>query len=37
MTQLTDEIRELIDRANEAERRIVLKYLRQRLPPHPLE
>jgi hypothetical protein len=37
MTQLTDEIRELIGRASEAERRIVLKYLRQRLPPYPLE
>ncbi len=37
MTQLTDEIHDLIDRASEAERRIVLKYLRRRLPPHPLE
>lgn len=37
MTQLTDEIRELIGRANEAERRAVLQYLRQQLPLHPLE
>lgn len=37
MSKLTDEIRELIDRASEKERRLVLNYLRQRIPVHPLE
>lgn len=37
MSELTDEIRVLIDEASEEEQRIVLKYLLQRLPPHPLE
>lgn len=37
MSKLTDEICELIDRSNEEERHLVLKYLRQRVPLHPLE
>ncbi len=37
MSELTDEICELIDRSSEEERRVVLKYLRQRVPLHPLE
>jgi hypothetical protein len=37
MSELTDEICELIDKSREAERRLVLKYLRQRVPLHPLE
>jgi hypothetical protein len=37
MSELTDEICELIDRSSEEERRLVLKYLRQRVPLHPLE
>ena len=37
MSELTDEICELIDRSSEEERRLVLRYLRQRVPLHPLE
>lgn len=37
MSKLTDEICELIDRSSEEERRLVLKYLRQQVPLHPLE
>jgi hypothetical protein len=37
MSELTDEICELIDRSSEEERRLVLNYLRQRVALHPLE
>lgn len=37
MSELTDEICELIDRSSEEERRLVLNYLRRRVPLHPLE
>ncbi|MGD1097731.1 MAG: hypothetical protein ABSB35_37805 [Bryobacteraceae bacterium] len=37
MSELTDEICGLIDRSSEEERRLVLNYLRQRVPLHPLE
>lgn len=37
MSGLTDEISALIDQATEEEKRTVLTYLRQQLPPHPLE
>ena len=37
MTALTAEICELIERATEEERKVVLAYLRERLPLHPLE
>jgi hypothetical protein len=37
MSDLTDEICQLIDRANEEERRLVLNYLRRRVPLHQLE
>jgi hypothetical protein len=37
MSELTDEVCELIDRSNEDERRLILNYLRQRVSLHPLE
>jgi hypothetical protein len=37
MSDLTDEIRELIDRSSVEEKRLVLNYLRQHIPLHPLE
>ncbi|MDP2999811.1 MAG: hypothetical protein Q8N47_20145 [Bryobacterales bacterium] len=37
MSELTDRICELIDGSSEGERRLVLNYLRQRVPVHPLE
>ena len=37
MSALTDKICELIERSTEEERRLVLNYLRQHLPLHPLE
>lgn len=37
MSQLTDEICDLINRTSEEERRLVLNYLRHRIPLHPLE
>jgi hypothetical protein len=37
MSELADEIRALIDRSTERERTLILDYLRQRLPLHPLE
>jgi hypothetical protein len=37
MSALTDEVCALIERANEAERRVILAYLRERLHLHPLE
>lgn len=37
MSELTDEICELIDRSSEEERSVVLDYFRQRVPLHPLE
>lgn len=37
MSDLTDELCTLIGRASEEERRIVLNYLRERVPLHPLE
>jgi hypothetical protein len=37
MSRLTDEICRLIERLSEEERRVILNYLRQRVPLHPLE
>lgn len=37
MTKLTDEVCRLIEQASEDERRIILAYLRERVPIHPLE
>src|ERR1039457_1677428 len=37
MSDLTDEICQLIDRANEEEQRLVLNYVRRRVPLHQLE
>jgi hypothetical protein len=37
MSELTDEICELIDKLGEEEKRLVLNYLRQQVPLHPLE
>jgi hypothetical protein len=37
MSELTDEVHALIDRATEDERKVILNYLRQRLQLHPLE
>jgi len=37
MSRLTDEVFKLIDQASDEERRIILKYLRQRVPIHALE
>jgi hypothetical protein len=37
VSELADEVRALIDRSSEEEQHILLKYLRQRIPLHPLE
>src|SRR4051812_20150976 len=37
MSELTDEACRLIEQASEDERRIILAYIRERLPGHPLE
>lgn len=37
MSELTDEVCRLIEQASEEERRIILTYLRERVPLHALE
>ncbi len=37
MNERTDEVCKLVDALSEEEKRIVLKYVRERVPPHPLE